>query len=90
MSQEDVLEIIKELGGRATTSQIVQRAKAKFPTRTLHMYVVNRLKKLEKWGVLSSEAVEHLAPDPTAAWKRNRTRKETLWVIKGDLKPSQE
>ena len=47
MSQEDVLEIIRELGGEATTKEIKERAKRKYPERTLFMYVLNRLKKLE-------------------------------------------
>ncbi len=46
MSQDDVLDILKEFGGEATTTQIRIRAKEKFPTHTLHSYVNNRLRKL--------------------------------------------
>lgn len=47
MSQEDIYNIIKELGGKATIEEIRKRAQKKYPTRTLHLYVLNRLKKLE-------------------------------------------
>lgn len=50
MSQEDIIEILRELGGSATTSEIRLRARAKYPERTLYLYVANRLGKLEKWG----------------------------------------
>uniref|UniRef100_A0A7V3KNY3 Uncharacterized protein n=1 Tax=candidate division WOR-3 bacterium TaxID=2052148 RepID=A0A7V3KNY3_UNCW3 len=50
MSQKEVYEIIKELGGEATYSEIKRRAKEKFPNLTLWQYVTDRLKKLEKKG----------------------------------------
>lgn len=62
MSQEDVLKILKELKGEATAKQIREYAKKKYPTRTLFMYVGNRLNKLqvnnqvkkigEKWKIV--------------------------------------
>ena len=48
MSQEDVLSILKELKGEATTKEIKELAKEKYPERTLYLYVLNRLKKLER------------------------------------------
>lgn len=48
MSQEEVYKIIAELGGEATYKQIKQRAKEKFPGLSLHQYIGNRLRKLEK------------------------------------------
>ena len=48
MSQEDVFNILKELGGEATTEQIRKKARVKYPKRTLYLYVLNRLRKLEK------------------------------------------
>lgn len=48
MSQEDVLSILKELKGKATTKEIRELAKNKYRERTLYLYVVDRLKKLEK------------------------------------------
>jgi uncharacterized membrane protein len=50
MSQKEVYEIIKELGGEATYREIKRRAKEKFPNLTLWQYVTDRLKKLEKKG----------------------------------------
>jgi hypothetical protein len=48
MSQEDILKILVELGGEATTNQVREVAKKKFPKRTLYTYVLTRLKQLEK------------------------------------------
>lgn len=52
MSQEEIYKIIEELGGEATTEEIKKMAKKKFPNYTLHLYASNRLKKLEKWGII--------------------------------------
>jgi Fe2+ or Zn2+ uptake regulation protein len=52
MSQEEVYKIIKELGGEATSQQIKQRAKEKFPGASLYQYVGDRLRKLEKNGYI--------------------------------------
>ena len=51
MSQAEVYKILKELGSQATTRQISDRAKVKFPRLSLYMYVYNRLRKLEKKGI---------------------------------------
>lgn len=48
MSQEDVLNILKELKGEATTKEIRELAKKKYRDRTLYLYVGDRLKKLER------------------------------------------
>lgn len=48
MSQEDVLNILKELKGEATTKEIRKLAKKKYRERTLYLYVGDRLKKLER------------------------------------------
>lgn len=55
MSQEDVLEILRELGGTASTDAIRERAREKFPTATLANYVWDRLTRLEKWGRVRRE-----------------------------------
>ena len=47
MSQEDILSILKELKGEATTGEIRELVKKKYRERTLYLYVLNRLKKLE-------------------------------------------
>ena len=49
MSQEDIKNILKEMKGEATTQEIRSLAKKKFPERTLYLYVLNRLKKLERY-----------------------------------------
>jgi len=55
MSQEDVLQILKELKGEATTKEIRELAKKKFRERTLYLYVTDRLKKLERNNLVSKE-----------------------------------
>jgi len=64
MSQTEILAILKELGGEATTKEIKKRAKEKFPDCTLHIYVKNRLLKLKKWGY-----VEEILLDKDSLWK---------------------
>lgn len=48
MSQEDVLKILKYLKGEATTKEIKEEARKRYRERTLFLYVIDRLKKLEK------------------------------------------
>lgn len=50
MSQKEIFIILKELGGRATTEEIKDCAKEKFPKFILYTYVTDRLKKLKKSG----------------------------------------
>lgn len=52
MSQLEVYRIIKDCGGIASLKQIKTIAKRNFPNTTLYSYVGDRLKKLEKKGVL--------------------------------------
>jgi predicted transcriptional regulator len=65
LSQEAVYLILKELGGKATTKQIREKAKEKYPNLSLWMYVNNRLRKLENSGYV----------------KGDRTGKEIIWKI---------
>jgi Fe2+ or Zn2+ uptake regulation protein len=65
MSQEAIYLILKELGGKATTKQISEKAKEKYPNFALWSYVGNRLKKLEKNGYV----------------KRDVAGKEIVWSI---------
>ena len=67
MSQEEVYKILEELGGEATTKEIRKRAKEKFPDFSLHQYVGNRLRKLEKNGYVTSIS--------------NKESRETRWKI---------
>jgi len=55
MSQEDVLKILKDLKGEATTKEIREKAKEKYPYRTLYLYVKDRLNKLEKNNQIEKE-----------------------------------
>jgi hypothetical protein len=52
LSQKVVLELLMELGGRATSKQISQLALERYPEDTLHTYVSNRLRKLANWGLV--------------------------------------
>jgi len=69
MSQSDVLELLYELGGSATTKEIRDLAKRKYPERTLYTYVGNRLKKLEKWDVIKKVII-----DGKFIWRVNRPK----------------
>ena len=53
MSQIEILLILQELGGSAKQSDIMKRAREKFPDLSLHKYVGNRLQKLSKSGCVS-------------------------------------
>lgn len=58
MTQKDVYDILKELGGSATTKQISQRAKDKFPRYALWSYVGFVLRKLERNGYVARAGEE--------------------------------
>lgn len=57
MSQDDTLKILKELGGQATSLEISNRAKKKYPDRTLYIYISDRLKRLCKYGIVKKELI---------------------------------
>lgn len=52
MSQEDVRQLLSELGGEATVSELSKLAQEKFPDRTLHTYLSERLQPMEKKGLV--------------------------------------
>jgi hypothetical protein len=52
LSQKEIYEILKELGGEATLKEIKKRAKEKFPDLSLHLYASNRLLQLKRWGFI--------------------------------------
>jgi hypothetical protein len=52
MSQQTVLQLLQELGGIATSSEIIRLA-------TLWQYVGNRLRRLRKWGFVGYDAVSN-------------------------------
>jgi hypothetical protein len=55
LSQEEVYFILKELGGTASSKEIADRAKQKFPTLSLWSYVNKRLLQLEKKGYVQAD-----------------------------------
>lgn len=57
MSQKEVLRILKNIGGRATSSEIRQQAKQDFPDRKLFSYISRRLESLQKRDLVSKEEV---------------------------------
>jgi len=69
MTQEDVRRLLDELGGQATVEDISTRAKEKFPNRSLHTYVGQLLRRLEKKGFVSE--------DRNKAWRLTKKGKST-------------
>lgn len=53
MTQEDVRQLLNGLGGRASVEEISTQAKEKFPQRSLHTYVGQLLRRLEKKGFVT-------------------------------------
>jgi hypothetical protein len=49
MSQQTVLELLQELGGTATSSEIIILAREKYPDLSLWQYIGDRLRKLKRW-----------------------------------------
>jgi len=64
LSQKEVYDILRELGGEATIKQIKIRAKEKFPELSLHQYVGDRLRRLRKNGY-----IEKIFKDGEIHWK---------------------
>lgn len=54
MSQTTTLELLRYLG-RATTRQLSHLAKERYPDLSLHLYIGDRLAKLEKWGIVQQD-----------------------------------
>ncbi len=44
--------LLKELGGRATTKEVKELARRRYPDATLWHYVFQRLRQLEAWGIV--------------------------------------
>lgn len=71
MSQEQVYELLEELGGKATTTQVSELAKKKYPKYTVYTYVSVRLKSLKKWG--------YVARNDEGIW--STTRIKPYWKV---------
>jgi hypothetical protein len=52
MSQQTVLELLAELGGTASSSEIIRLAREKYPDLSLWQYIGDRLRKLKRWGLI--------------------------------------
>jgi hypothetical protein len=50
MSQQLVLQLLQELGGVATSNEIIRLAREKYPDLSLWQYIGDRLRKLKRWG----------------------------------------
>lgn len=68
MSQKIVYQILEELGGKATFSDIKNKAKEKYPNYTLYTYVGQRLRGLKNWGY-----IEYI---------KDKKQKEGIYVIR--------
>jgi transcription initiation factor TFIID TATA-box-binding protein len=60
MTQEDVRQLLSEHGGEATVPELSELAQEKYPDRTLHAYLRERLQSMEKNGL-----VERIGNDRT-------------------------
>ena len=91
MSQSDVYNILLELGGTATVREIAQRAREKYPRRTLHLYVNVRLRQLQKWGMVRRDVI--LRPSARVSDRRRTNQsaemvRTSVWVA--TLPPTRE
>lgn len=59
MSQQTVLQLLQELGGVATSSEIIKLARERYPNLSLCHYVGDRLRKLKKCGYVDYDAVNN-------------------------------
>jgi hypothetical protein len=50
VSQRIVLELLKELGGKAKTREVSNLAKIRYPDSCLHEFVGHKLERLATWG----------------------------------------
>jgi hypothetical protein len=52
-----VLELLKELGGKAKTREISNLAKTKYPESCLHEFVGHKLERLASWGYVYHDRI---------------------------------
>jgi hypothetical protein len=78
MSQAKVLALLGELGGRAKSSAIIQRAKEKYPDSSLWRVVGIRLTKLREWGDIAYD-------NNTQEWYITRQGKDNLQSMQAEL-----
>jgi len=56
LSQKKIYEIIKELGGTATPTEIKKLVRIKYPDASLHDYVYYMLQNLKRWDIIKKNA----------------------------------
>ena len=60
MSQRVVLELLKELGGKAKTREVSNLAKIRYPESCLHEFVGHKLERLAAWGYVHHDRVNNM------------------------------
>lgn len=78
MSQAKVLALLDELGGRAKSSAIIQKAKEKYPDTSLWQVVGIRLTKLREWGEVAYD-------NNTQEWYITQQGKDNLRSMRAEL-----
>lgn len=58
MSCDETIEILRTLGGSASTRAIRDAAKKKFPRASLHKYIHVRLRQLRRAGLVTSDDLQ--------------------------------
>jgi len=58
MNQQKVLDLLKELGGKATTKEIVALAKSKYPADMSQKYISHSLNRLKAWQEVDRKFVK--------------------------------
>lgn len=69
MSQDDTLRLLKEMGGEATSIEIREKAKKKYPKRALYMYISLRLKRLYERGI-----IDKIVVDKRVSWRIKKNK----------------
>ena len=60
MSQRVVLELLKELGGKAKTREVSNLAKIRYPESRLHEFVGHKLERLAAWGYVRHDRINNM------------------------------
>lgn len=63
MSQEDVRRLLADLGGEASFTELSSLARERYPNRSLHAYLGERLKAMERKGIVEK------TDDKTSTWR---------------------
>jgi hypothetical protein len=69
MSQEVVYNVLKELGGKATSAQIRAVIAKRYPTSTFDRYVSNRLRQLQKKDIIKLVTQQGKKKSSVFVWK---------------------